>query len=147
MGTDAGTPRIADELEIRSVLARLAQTADVGDAADYAALFTEDAVWDMPGNPLTGITQSTIRGRDAILAGAKERRAAGLQGPGTNTRHLLTTIAVNIETDRDATADLYFLFLADTAAAPAVRGVGAYHDVFRKTSDGWKLAHRTITMG
>ena len=46
--------RVADELDIRSIVARLAQYADDGDLDDYVDLFTEDAHWAMPGAPRTG---------------------------------------------------------------------------------------------
>ena len=128
--------QLAAEAEIRNVIARLAHLADSGDLDEYITLFTDDAVWSMPTN--------TRRGRDDILAGAHERRATGMQGPGTHTRHVNTTLWVRIEGPDDAVAGSYYLFLADCDTTPTIRSTGRYEDRFRRTPDGWKLAHRTI---
>jgi 3-phenylpropionate/cinnamic acid dioxygenase small subunit len=100
----------------------------------------------MPANPAAGLAASTRTGRDEILEGVRERRAAGLQGPGTETRHVLSTMAVDVRGD-SATARSYFTFYTQTASSPVLFSMGQYDDVFRLTADGWKLAHRVITMG
>lgn len=134
--------RLADELEIRNVVARLAHLADSSgpdDLDEYLELFTEDASWEMPG--------SDRRGRADILEGARERRRNGQQGPGTNTRHVITTQAVRFEGADTAVSDAYFLLAAETTTTPTIRVVGHYHDVFRREAGGWKLARRQITPG
>jgi 3-phenylpropionate/cinnamic acid dioxygenase small subunit len=138
MGTDA---------EIRTLLARIAQLADTGDLDEYLSMFTEDAVWGMPDNPAVGMTANEKRGHAEILAGAQERRASGLQGPGTDSRHVLTTIAVDVQSEDRATARSYFLFFGTTSTAPTLRTMGQYDDVFVKGERGWQLAHRVITVG
>ena len=135
------TARVAAELDIRNVLGRLAHLADDGDLEEYLGCFTEDATWDAPGS--FGVR----RGHAEILEGAQERRASGLQGPGSGTRHVLTTTSVEL-VDRDlARACSYFLFL-DTAGTEtgdvAVRMTGRYLDEFTRSSAGWKLASRRI---
>jgi len=137
----------AADAEIRTVLARIAQLADSGDLDEYLTLFTEDAVWAMPDNPSVGMLANEKRGHAEIRAGAEERRASGLQGPGTQTRHVLTTIAVDVQSDDRANVRSYFLFVVDTATTPSIRTMGQYDDVLVRTDDGWKLAHRTITVG
>jgi uncharacterized protein (TIGR02246 family) len=139
--------RLAAELEIRNVVARLAQHADTGAVDDYVGLFTEDALWEMPQNPNTGLPGSTRRGRDDIAAGVHERRAQGVQGPGSNTLHVITTISVNVRDDDTATAHSYFLYYGTTVTAPTLHTMGQYHDTMRRTPAGWKLAHRTIVYG
>ena len=138
MGADA---------EIRTVLARIAQLADTGDLAEYLTLFTDDAVWAMPDNPSVGMKANAKRGHAEILAGAQERRASGLQGPGTDSRHVLTTIAIDVEGEDRATARSYFLFVGSTSTTPTIRTMGQYDDVLVKGERGWQLAHRTITVG
>ena len=140
--------RVAAELEIRNVLARLAQFADSGDTDAYVALLTEDVVWAMPANPTIGLAASERRGREEIGRGQRERMAAGHQGPGSNTMHVVTTIAVDVATDGDrAVAESYFQYWGDTATAPAIRNMGRYRDEFRRTGEGWKLARRSISFG
>jgi 3-phenylpropionate/cinnamic acid dioxygenase small subunit len=136
-----------DDAQIRSVLARIAQLADAGDLDEYLSLFTEDAVWAMPDNPSVGMVANEKRGHAEIRAGAEERRASGLQGPGTQSRHVLTTTAVSVGSDDRATVRSYFMFLVDTTTTPSVRTAGQYDDVLVRTADGWKLSHRTITVG
>jgi 3-phenylpropionate/cinnamic acid dioxygenase small subunit len=138
MGADA---------EIRTVLARIAQLADTGDLDEYLTLFTEDAVWGMPDNPAVGMTANEKKGHAEILAGAQERRASGLQGPGTESRHVLTTIAINVESEERATARSYFMFFGSTSTTPTLRTMGQYDDVLVKGARGWQLARRTITVG
>jgi 3-phenylpropionate/cinnamic acid dioxygenase small subunit len=136
------------DAEIRSLIARIAQLADIAeDLDDYLALFTDDAVWAMPDNPSLGMPASEKRGHAEIRAGAEQRRAAGVQGPGTNTRHVLTTTAIDIESDGRATARSYFMFYGSTTDQPVLRNMGQYDDVFVRGEQGWQLAHRTITFG
>ena len=129
---------MSDELAVRNVVARLAMLADEGDLEEYADLFTDDARWDMPGGEL--------QGRDNLLAGAIERRAAGTVGPGSNTRHVIATQAVVVDGD-EAASDAYWQFWANTATEPSVALFGTYRDRLVRTDAGWKLAHRTISFG
>lgn len=133
------THRLADELEIRNLVARLAQLADMGDLEEYVSLFTDDAAWEMPGGPR--------HGQADIMAGAKERRAAGTTGPGSNTRHVISTVAVRADGTDTASSDSYWQFFGNTTTAPAVQLMGHYHDTLRRTPDGWKLARREISFG
>ena len=135
------------DAQIRSLLARIAQLADSGDLDEYLTLFADDAVWAMPDNPTLGMPASEKRGIADIRAGAEERRAGGVQGPGTNTRHVLTTTAVFVESDDRATARSYFMFFGSTASQPVLRNMGQYDDVLVRGERGWQLAHRTITFG
>jgi ketosteroid isomerase-like protein len=131
--------RAADELEIRNVVARLALLADDGDLNEYISLFTEDAHWEAGGFP-------PRRGHAEILEGARQRRAAGTQGPGTNTHHVVTNLTVRVEGDT-ATASAYYLMMANTNATPTPRATGSYRDEFRRTPDGWKLSRRVGRAG
>src|SRR5205823_5551423 len=110
---------VADELAVRNVIASLALLADDGDLDDYVALFTPDAQWEMPGAPRHGYAD--------IRAGAEARRATGGAGPGSATRHMVTTTAVVIDGER-AVARSHWLFLTDTATAPKIQLAGAYVD-------------------
>ena len=144
---DLHLERLAAELEIRNVLARLAQLADTGDGEAYLSLLTDDIVWAMPPNPTIGLAASERHGHDEIAAGQRERTAAGLQGPGSDTLHMITTISVSLDGDEVATARSYFTFWGSTSTAPIVKSMGRYEDTLRRTTDGWKLARRTITFG
>jgi uncharacterized protein (TIGR02246 family) len=127
-----------DDLAVRNLIALVAQYADGPDVDAYVALFTPDAVWDMPGAPR--------RGHSEIRAGSEERRAAGQIGPGSNTRHVISTIAVRVHEDH-AVADSVWQFYADTNTAPRLQLIGTYHDELVRVGSNWKLAHRQITIG
>ncbi len=132
---------------IRNVLARIAQLADTGDLDEYLTLFADDAVWAMPDNPAVGMVANEKRGHVEIRAGAEERRASGLQGPGTDSRHVLTTISVDVESDDHATVRSYFMFYGSTSTQPVLRTMGQYDDVLVRGANGWQLQHRVITVG
>ena len=119
----------AAELEIRNVLARLAQLADSGDTDEYVSLLTDDIVWAMPPNPAIGLEGSERRGHDEIAAGQRERMEAGIQGPGSNTLHTISTISVCFD-DEDA---------ATTRAI--VHVLGGHRDRSRRPVDGSLRRH------
>jgi 3-phenylpropionate/cinnamic acid dioxygenase small subunit len=135
-----------DTTAIANLVAALAHHADGGEVSDYVALFTEDAVWEMPANPATGLAASVRTGRAEIEAGVHERRAAGVQGPGSRTMHVISTIRIDIVEDR-ATAHLYWQFYGDTTNGGVLRSMGRYDDEYAKTAGGWKLARRVVTIG
>lgn len=131
--------RIEAELQIRNVIARIAILADQGDLDEYADQFTEDAVWAFPSAPR--------HGRADIRAGAEARRVEGTTGPGTATRHVISTVAVQVDQSDRATADSYFVFLQNTTTSPTIFNMGAYHDSFVRDGHIWRLARREITLG
>jgi 3-phenylpropionate/cinnamic acid dioxygenase small subunit len=136
--------RVAAELEIRGLLARVAQLSDSGDIDTYLTLWTEDAVWEMTASPRAGLAASTQRGRDAIVEGARARLQARADRPDTQSLHCLTTTAVAVDGD-NATVDSYFLFVICGPSDVKLQNAGRYHDTARRTEDGWKLTHRMIT--
>lgn len=137
---------MTDELAIRNLVAAVAQLADDGDVDAYLSLFTRDAVWEMPANPVVGLTASVRRGSEEIRAGVLERRAAGIQGPGSDSMHVITTVRVDVGAQA-ATGRIYWLFYGDTRTAPTVRSMGKYDDDYVRTDTGWKLARRRVTIG
>ena len=120
--------RLIDEAEIRNLLARIAQLSDEGELDDYVACFSEAAIWGGAGFP-------ERKGHAAILEGARERRATGTAGPGTQTRHLLSTSVVEVEGDRARVRSI-FLFYRDTKAVPRLDRMGVYEDSLRRTPSG-----------
>ncbi len=109
---------------------------DQQDADGYVDVFTEDAQLLIQGQ--------TLNGRDAIRQRTAEWPAAEI------ARHLLTTIQITPVDDNTATGVTYALILAADAEQGATgpvsvesfRVMGEYHDVFKLTEDGWKIARR-----
>jgi 3-phenylpropionate/cinnamic acid dioxygenase small subunit len=138
--------RLTAELEIRNLLADLARFADNGDSAGYLDRLSADVVWSMPANPAIGLAASERHGHAEVAAGQAERIAAGHQGPGSDTMHVVTTTSVEVR-GNDATAFSYFQYVTSTTTAPILQSVGRYHDELRRTPAGWKLTRRTVTFG
>jgi ketosteroid isomerase-like protein len=132
--------RSADGSNVRNVIARLAQLADSDgdDFTEYLSLWAEDAVTVHPTD--------TARGHGEILARSQELRRRGVQGPGTDTLHLITTQWVRVEGDL-ATSRSYWLFYGDTSAKPDLRAMGSYQDTLVRRDDGWKLSRREVSHG
>jgi ketosteroid isomerase-like protein len=136
--------QVAAELEIRNVIAQLAQYADGGEVDSYLRLFTEDALWQISDNPRTSEGASTARGHKAIADGARQRKAASANN-GSSSLHFVTTIAVEV-TGACATVNSYFQVLAVGKTDATLRVAGTYHDTLNKTDEGWKMASRIITI-
>ncbi|CAM3223173.1 nuclear transport factor 2 family protein [Prescottella defluvii] len=133
--------------EIQDLLARIAQLADDGTVEEYLENFTADAVWESQPNPVTGMAAQLREGVASIEEGVRERRAGSVQGPGTSSRHVITTVAVSLDSDVAASSTAYWLFFRDTTTEPRLAGVGRYDDTHRFEDGRWKLAHRRITVG
>lgn len=137
-----------DELAIRNLLATVAQLTDYGELDDYLDLYTEDGVWELPtANAQVGIGATRLQGRRELREGVEERRAKGVQGPGTNTIHVITTTALHFQGPDVAIASSFWMYFAQTDQAPVLRSIGHYEDLVRRTVAGWKLAHRRVTPG
>jgi 3-phenylpropionate/cinnamic acid dioxygenase small subunit len=133
--------------EIHQALARLAHLADDGDLTDYLDLFTEDAVWETPEVAATGTKADRRSGRSDIGEGVIARRARGVQGPGSATRHVVHTIEVTDRADGTAASVAYWAFYSSTTSTPVLASLGRYDDEWKPTPMGWKLAHRRVTLG
>lgn len=134
---------VQDELEIGRLLARVAQLADDGDPADYIGCFTADAIWDLENATDLPLDSQRIQGHEALLRGVHERRASGVQGPGSHTRHDVSTIVIQVSGD-EATARTYFRYYRDADSIPTLIAIGCYQDRFVRTTLGWRLHHRRI---
>lgn len=132
--------RVADELEIRNLVARLAQLADGGDLDEYIQCFTEDAGWD------GGAVLGTSKGRTEIRAAAEKRRTGGTSGPGTNTCHVISTQVVEVS-GNSATSRAIFHYYRETHATPVLAMMGVYEDRFSRTDSGWCMAQRNVIAG
>lgn len=114
---------------------------DMGEAGKVAELFTEDGIWESAEN--------TMKGGAAIAAGFGQRQA----NAGRRSRHVCTNVSVTLTGADCAEGFCYFtLYRADGVDGPVVFDtvpamVGEYRDRFRRTPEGWRIAHRTATAG
>lgn len=77
-------------------------------------------------------------------ARALEDMGAGVQGPGTGSRHLNTTVWLRLDTPDEAHAESYWAHLREANTAPVIARTGRYVDSFLRTADGWKFASRRM---
>ncbi|WP_038169761.1 nuclear transport factor 2 family protein [Tomitella biformata] len=132
---------------VNALLAKLALFADTGTVEEYLSQSTADAVWDFPANPTSGAPASLLTGHAEIAASVGARRASGIQGPGTNSQHVITNVAVDLISADTARARSSWMFLRQTLTAPAVSGAGHYDDELRRVDGVWLLARRTVSFG
>jgi hypothetical protein len=132
-----------DKLAIQEAMAQYSYTYDAQDAEAFAALFTEDAVWELFA---AGATRPEIRlaSRAAIRAWAAQRLQER-RGRFTS-RHYQSGIVFDELTPESArTRTMVLVTHQDvTEAAPRPTASGVYHDQWRKTPEGWRLAHRIL---
>jgi 3-phenylpropionate/cinnamic acid dioxygenase small subunit len=139
IGTATAVDLVADDLAIRNLICHMSHLNDCGDLDEYVNFYTDGATWEMPGNPQNG--------RPAIRAAANSRREAGLGGPGSHSRHIITTQVVHVDGSDDARTESNFLFYVNIDAEPTLRLIGRYHDTVVRTADGWRVSRRQILLG
>ena len=138
---------LRDVVEITQLLARIAVAADTAETLEeYTALFTADSVIDFAANPVTGMTAATLRGHDEIRASVRARRASGMQGPGSETVHIVSNIVVVPSGVAHARATANWCFYRMVAATPVLSSMGSYDDSYRRDGDNWLLHHRRATV-
>jgi uncharacterized protein (TIGR02246 family) len=134
---------LEDKLAIQEVIAQYSYTYDAKDAEGFAALFTEDAVWELFAS---GATRPQIRleSRAAIRAWAAQRLQER-HGRFTS-RHFQSGILFDELTSESARIRTMVLVTHQgvTEAAPRPTASGVYHDQWRKTPEGWRFAHRIV---
>lgn len=116
-----------------------ARATDLSDGRAAAALFAQDGQLDMPGG-------RSFRGRDEIARRVDE------QPQGQVSRHLLANIAIHAESADRATGSLYVTMYRaqrpDSGGPLPLDGpylIGEYQDEYRRTAEGWRIAHRRLT--
>ena len=101
------------ELEIRNLLSRLAHLVDDGELGEYVDQFTEDATWGGGRHPIR-------RGHAEIREYARSRRELGHMGPGTDSRHVVTTSWIEVEGDRATGRSVYHYYRGVSSATPTL---------------------------
>ncbi len=131
----------AEIAEIERACARLVlEFAKYNDDLDHqslADLFIEDCTFARPLDPA-----HPYYGKDKVQAIFRDRKAR-------LTRHVMTNILITIVSETEATGNSYVSMMS--AADPHEKWpregeglfIGAFDDVFVKTSEGWKFKSRT----
>ena len=132
---------IDDRLAIHEMIAQYAYSYDSRDADGFAEVFAEDGVFEIffPGNTSPAVR---LQSRKEIYEWAAQRLRER-RGRFTS-RHYQSGVRFESLTAQEARLRVMVLVTRQEAidTAPYVHMTGMYHDVWRKRSDGWRLAHR-----
>ena len=118
-----------DRLELHELPGRYGDAIDDRNWESLHRIFTDDAVFD-----LTDLDGPLLKGMDEI----KRFMDTDAQHPRT---HTMTNIYVDEEPDG---VKLYFRILAQLPEGRV--GTASYYDDVVKTSDGWRVKYRVITL-
>jgi uncharacterized protein (TIGR02246 family) len=132
--------RIEDKLAIQEVIAKYSYAYDGKDAEAFAQLFVEDGIFEVI---VPGESSPTVRllSRAAIRAWATQRHKINAS---SQARHYQSGLLFDELTAETASTRTMLLLTRQGApdAAPLLHLTGVYHDTWRKTGEGWRLAHR-----
>ncbi len=138
LGLEAIVRRLDDERQIHNLLARISHLADRGSIDDYLALWTDDGMWEGSAD--------VARGKDEMRARVEAYRARGVQGPGSQARHVSTTRYVEFVSADSARAESYFVYFVDVNTQPRPARVGRYVDELQRTGAQWRLRRRRLIL-
>jgi ketosteroid isomerase-like protein len=114
---------------VYTAVAAHAQHQDAGNTDGIMALYTADAVLEVPG-------MGAFAGADSIRAAWNDWKPKGLQ------RHMPVNIVITGWSEQEARATTDVVFLAQGEAGWSVQIVARYHDVFRQVDGAWLISRR-----
>jgi hypothetical protein len=130
VGSDA-LQRLEDQLAIRELVARYNHAIDEGRPEEWVATFVPEGTFES-----TALGAHT--GSVDLLEFAKGYIAA-FEG-----RHVTSDFVVTVDGD-GATARCYLIAVNAKTTPPSILTTAVYEDVLRRTPDGWRFVHRTVT--
>jgi hypothetical protein len=134
---------LEDKVAIQEVIAQYSYAYDAQDAEGFAALFTEDALWELFA---AGATHPAIRleSRAAIHAWAVQR-LHDRRGRFISRHYQSSTVFETLTAESAGTRTMVLVTHQDlTEAVARLTASGVYHDQWRKTPEGWRLVHRRL---
>jgi ketosteroid isomerase-like protein len=114
---------------VYTTVAAHAQAQDAGNTDAIMALYTPDAVLEVPG-------MGAYQGADVIRAAWDDWKPKGLQ------RHLPVNIVITDWDDEQARATTDVVFIARGDSGWSVQIVARYLDEFRRNGEKWLLSRR-----
>lgn len=118
---------------IENLIAEYAHGADLRDRDRFAAVWHDDARWDLDGTELTGI--------EAILAGL-----GGFWDAFAQMFHVFGSISIAIDGDTATGESTVHAVLVDNDGQ-AKHAVGRYVDTYTRVDGRWGIATRTTSIG
>ena len=127
---------LAARESIRDLVARYNANGDAGRTDAVLALFTEDAVMELPGGTYRGLNE--IRGMFEDAAGVTGEEG----GAAAFIRHYTATHQIDVDDPDTARGRAYYLVVTDQGPDHW----GRYVDRYRREEDRWRFAHRLVTV-
>lgn len=134
------TENQAAQRACEALITRYTHIADFGPGSDMPSIFTDDGVWTSG--------EESYEGRDDL--GAFFGRDKG----HAKSRHVSSNVAVTVTAEDEAEGLSYFTLYRYTKEKPRVPDLddqpvilGEYHDRFRRTPEGWRIASRRAEVG
>jgi ketosteroid isomerase-like protein len=124
---------VADELAIRTALARFCHRCDDGDFDGVGALFTPDCVFAFPAYGIAA------NGPDAITELLEKSHSR----PEQRGKHLTLNTVIESQGGRITSVSDY-LYLNPVSPTPTPRLTGRYIDEFVEVDGQWLIARRDV---
>ena len=133
---------LEDRLAIRDLVDTYAQRVDALDYEGVAAVFTEDGVLSVCMVPGSGTIQRERRGRVQIAEAMRsvERHAATAHTIGN---HVAT---IDGDTATGETRCVAYHATGEPGAFTNLIWILRYLDTYRRTDEGWRIAHRLLLL-
>ncbi len=123
-----------DHRRIRDLKHRYCYTVDEASPEEWAALFTDDAVF-------TSARGDTYRGKAEILDYKRQDSPAD---DWVASAHMVSNPLIEVE-DGTASGRWYYVWLYQNEAGELGWGQGRYDDEYRETAAGWRISAMEIT--
>ena len=114
---------------VYTTVAAHTQHQDAGNTDGIMALYTTDAVLEVPG-------MGTYEGAEAIRAAWDAWKPKGLQ------KHMPVNVVITEWNEEEAKATTDVVFIAQGDSGWSVQIVARYHDEFRQAGGQWQLSRR-----
>lgn len=127
---------LSDRTEIENLSARYGRALDTRDWELLRSLFTEDAYADFgQGEAFEGV--------ENILAGS-----SAVMDLLEHTQHIIGNQEISIDGDRASGQNLLIgsAFSPTKAGAPTLCEYGVYTDEYTRTSEGWRISRKVLTV-
>ena len=121
-----------DKAEIREVLARYSLCVDAGDADGFAAVFTEDAVWEWDAVGLR------FQGRDTI-----RQIAVGVAEHAKGSQHAISNAVISVQGNKASSVCQLTCLLSRPEKIYNLM-LGTYEDELRRIDDHWLISRRSV---
>jgi len=121
---------LADELEIRSLVARYADAVNTSDEAAWGATWSSDGVWELMGHSFAGrdVVVTTWRGAMATFEFVFQEVHSGF-----------------IELDGDSAIGRWAMTeIGRTSAGDPMLMLARYEDDYVRAAEGWRFARRSL---